>query len=93
MIFPQPRLADGRLMDEAIGQRFAVVGDAALLEGLATDAVVLPGVGTDWLAEHSARAAVLRPDRYVFAVARDRKELEEALRVLAAGGSPPSESP
>ena len=93
MIFPQPRLADGRLMDEAIGQRFAVVGDAALLEGLATDAVALPGVGTDWLAEHSARAAVLRPDRYVFAVARDRKELEEALRVLAAGGSPPSESP
>ena len=27
-IFPQPRLADGRLMDEAIGQRFAIVGEA-----------------------------------------------------------------
>ena len=33
-IFPQPRLADGRLMDEVIGQRFAILGDAALLDGL-----------------------------------------------------------
>jgi len=82
-IFPQPRLADGRLMDEAIGQRFAVVGDAALVEGLATEAVVLPGVGTDWLAEHKMGAAILRPDRYVFAVARDRDELDSALRALA----------
>ena len=30
-IFPQPRLADGRLMDEAIGPRFAIVGDTGLL--------------------------------------------------------------
>lgn len=87
-IFPQPRLADGRLMDEAIGQRFAVVGDDALVEGLATDAVVLPGVGTDWLGEHKVRAAILRPDRYVFTVARDRPELDHALqsmRTMIAG--------
>jgi 3-(3-hydroxy-phenyl)propionate hydroxylase len=77
-IFPQPRLADGRLMDEAIGQRFAVVGEAELLAGLATDAVLLPGVGLDWLAENDARAAILRPDRYVFAVARDRPTLAAA---------------
>jgi 3-(3-hydroxy-phenyl)propionate hydroxylase len=82
-IFPQPRLADGRPMDEAIGRRFAVVGDAALLEGLVTDAVSLPGAGAAWLAEHDVRAAILRPDRYVFAVVRDRAELEAALRTLA----------
>jgi len=40
--------------------------------------VLLPGVGLDWLAEHAARAAILRPDRYVFAVARDRATLAAA---------------
>ena len=69
-IFPQPRLADGRLMDEAIGQRFAVVGETALLAPPRPDAVLLPGVGADWLAQHGARAAILRPDRYVSALAR-----------------------
>ncbi len=68
-LFPQPTLADGRLMDDAIGQRFAIVGETALLEQLRPDAVLLPGVGQDWLAERDARAALLRPDRYIFAVA------------------------
>lgn len=76
--FNQPRLADGRPMDEAVGQRFAILGEASLLDGLKTDAVLLPDVGLDWLAVHDARAAVLRPDRYVFALARDREELLEA---------------
>ena len=81
-IFPQPRLADGRLMDEAIGQRFAIVGDAALLDGLAR---CRPAARRrpDWLARHGARAAILRPDRYVFALARDRAELEAAALELA----------
>lgn len=88
-IFPQPRLADGRLMDEAIGQRFAVVGDPALLEALATDAVLLPDVGIDWLGRHGIRAAILRPDRYVYAVARGRDEIEAATNHLhgALGGA------
>ncbi|MBX9943639.1 MAG: bifunctional 3-(3-hydroxy-phenyl)propionate/3-hydroxycinnamic acid hydroxylase [Reyranella sp.] len=68
-IFPQPRLADGRLMDEAIGQRFAIVGEAALLQHLRPDAVPLPDVGQAWLTQHGLRAALLRPDRYIFAVA------------------------
>jgi len=77
-IFPQPRLDDGRLMDEAIGQRFAIVGDAALLEDMRTNAVLLPGVGMPWLNEQGVRAAILRPDRYIFAVARNREELARA---------------
>ncbi len=83
-VFPQPQLSGGRLMDEAIGARFAVVGDAALLAGLALDVVRLPGVGLDWLARHGVRAAILRPDRYVFAVARDRAELAAAATALEA---------
>ena len=75
-IFPQPRLGDGRLMDESIGQRFAILGDAETLDGLATQAVLLPGVGSEWLARHGARAVILRPDRYVFALARTRAELD-----------------
>jgi 3-(3-hydroxy-phenyl)propionate hydroxylase len=69
-------------MDEAIGQRFAVIGDAALLEGLPSSVVTLADVGRDWLASHEARAVVLRPDRYVFGLARNRAELEALLRGL-----------
>ena len=72
------RAADGRLMDEAIGQRFAIVGDAALLAGLHTDAVLLPDIGRDWCARHNIGAVILRPDRYIYALARDRQELEAA---------------
>jgi len=79
-IFPQPRLADGRLMDEVIGQRFAIVGDAEMLAGLEAPAALLPGVATEWLARHGSRAAVLRPDRYVLALAENRVDLETHLR-------------
>jgi 3-(3-hydroxy-phenyl)propionate hydroxylase len=68
-IFPQPRLPDGRLMDEAIGQRFAVVGDTSLLVAQRPDAIRLDGVGSEWLGQRNLRAALLRPDRYVAAVA------------------------
>jgi 3-(3-hydroxy-phenyl)propionate hydroxylase len=81
-IFPQPRLADGRLMDEAIGPRFAILGDAALLAGFESAAVPLPGVCMDWLAAHGARAVVLRPDRYVFCLANDRTAISAALETL-----------
>lgn len=87
-IFPQPRLSDGRLMDEAIGQRFAIVGERSLIEGLQTDAVLLPDVGLDWLARHGAGAAILRPDRYVFAVAGSRQELETATNWAATPFNP-----
>lgn len=68
-IFPQPRLANGRLMDDAIGQHFAIVGETGLLASSRPDAVLLPGTGAEWLARHGVRAALLRPDRYVFDVA------------------------
>ena len=68
-IFPQPRLADGRLMDDAIGLRFAIVGETSRLADKMPGAVLLPDVGREWLAERGLRAAILRPDRYIFDVA------------------------
>jgi hypothetical protein len=56
-------------MDEAIGPRFAVVGEVGLLANRRRDAVALPGVGADWLAQRGLRAALLRPDRYIADVA------------------------
>ncbi|HEY4167193.1 MAG TPA: hypothetical protein VGM96_10470, partial [Reyranella sp.] len=65
----QPVLPDGRLMDEAIGPRFAIVGEVELLADRRPDAVMLPGIGADWLAQRRLRAALLRPDRYIAEVA------------------------
>ena len=81
-IFPQPRLDDGRLMDEAVGNRFAILGDGDLLTDLETNAVILPNVARDWLAHHDVRAVIVRPDRYIFALARNRAELDEAVGAL-----------
>ncbi len=55
-------------MDEAIGQRFAIVGTSAALARLRPDAVQLPEVASDWLQRHGLRGALLRPDRYIYAV-------------------------
>jgi 3-(3-hydroxy-phenyl)propionate hydroxylase len=68
-LFPQPLLSDGRLMDEAIGPRFAIVGEVELLGDRQRTAVGLPGIGADWLAQRGLRAALLRPDRYIADVA------------------------
>jgi 3-(3-hydroxy-phenyl)propionate hydroxylase len=87
--FPQPRLADGRLMDDVLKHRFVVVCDAELAEGLD-----LPeGIGlvttasspdaADHLARLGARATVLRPDRHTLGAADTHEELVMLLaRVL-----------
>ena len=90
-VFPQPRLDDGRRLDEAVGNRFAVLSarpldidvrrgsnggrphlDLALIEA--------PGPAVEeWLAAEDAVAVIVRPDRYVFATARDEADLHRAL--------------
>lgn len=79
---PQPRLASGERMDDVVGLRFALLVapdlfaevPASLRARLASlDVVVLPGEGAAWLAELGVRAAMIRPDRYVLAVAQDVK--------------------
>jgi len=88
-IFPQPRLADGRLLDEALGARFAVIGRAEVLAGVpeatrqrwsAAGAVQLPADAEpalrDWLDSQGVAAIMLRPDRYIMGMATSPGELD-----------------
>ena len=78
-------LLDGRRLDELLGDGFSVVAtDGAfsvppLLEAIgATITIVEPGL----VGDHAA--AIVRPDRYVAAVADSQSELAEAAEQLAA---------
>ncbi len=80
-LFGQPRLADGRLMDEAFRHRFVLVSEAALAEGLSAPkglGLVTTADSPD-AAEHLAcfgvRAVLLRPDRHIFGAADSPAEL------------------
>lgn len=86
-IFPQPRLADGRLLDEALGQRFAVIGLAPALAAAsaatqahwqASGVAMLEANGSlqNWLQAQAAQAVVLRPDRYIMGLAKSPGELD-----------------
>ena len=75
-------------MDEAIGQRFAIVRRGRPARWPEDQRRHGADVGLDWLGERGARAAILRPDRYIFALARDRGELEAAVVALAGSLAP-----
>jgi len=53
------------------GPRVAVIGDGGLREA--------DGVVRGWLARHDCHAALVRPDHYVFGVARDAAGLDALL--------------
>jgi 3-(3-hydroxy-phenyl)propionate hydroxylase len=81
----QPRLADGRLADEHVGPRFALIARADLAALAADDdrLAVLPAAEPAlqaWLAALDTDAVLLRPDRYVAGAAADAN----ALRALLA---------
>ncbi|MGE0421495.1 MAG: bifunctional 3-(3-hydroxy-phenyl)propionate/3-hydroxycinnamic acid hydroxylase [Reyranellaceae bacterium] len=94
VVFPQPRLPDGSLLDEAIGWRFAAIGTRPALGGVSAQtrrrwherdiAVIDDGVPTieAWLAAHDCAALILRPDRYVFGTARTSAELDALTSAL-----------
>ena len=65
--FPQPVLADEELRDHYLGNRFAVIGRAELL---------------DWLDSHDVGAVMLRPDRYILGQARTPGELDAVTACL-----------
>ncbi len=105
----QPRRADGMLMDDLVGYRYTLVIEPGLLHTTqsllreraarerATDGPALY-VAHDaqtraWLAGLPARAALLRPDRYLAGFACDTEELAALLdrtvtRLRAAGADP-----
>lgn len=77
----QPRLADGRRLDDVAGYRFALLAEQSLVKQ-ASNMVVFsdedPGV-RDYLKQLGKRAVVLRPDRYVLGAANDEAELKAIL--------------
>jgi 3-(3-hydroxy-phenyl)propionate hydroxylase len=94
--FPQPRLADGSLLDEQTGVRFSILGEARVLQGVgdatrarwqAADAVVIADAGPPvaaWLDAQQVRAVIVRPDRYIMGTAASAAELEELSSLLPA---------
>jgi len=92
---PQPRLADGQLIDDVIGYRFGVVASADLLGEISAEVrrtaqeagirfVEASGEAATWLTELAAGAVVIRPDRYYYGAFDDVGEVEAAVASLAA---------
>ena len=93
-VFQQPMLADGRLLDAALGLNFAVIGDEAVLRAVSDDTrshwqaqgvVVLQASAPEvqaWLTQQGVRAVLLRPDRYIAGVAQTSEELDRISTLL-----------
>ena len=88
----QPRI-DGRLMDDKIGQSFAVISTKAFAHGHAEvyqrvqsltqlKWVVLPDEHAGLLESYEAPAIFVRPDRYVHAAIADGSELQAIIDEL-----------
>jgi len=86
----QPRLADGTLLDDRVGYRFAVLATRRLADAMpaATRAelddsdtafVVADGEAADYLAALATEAVVIRPDRHILGVAATPTELDAVL--------------
>jgi 3-(3-hydroxy-phenyl)propionate hydroxylase len=86
----QPRLTDGKLLDDYVGYRFAVLATRHLVDALpaatqarigGTNAVLVAaeGEGAAYLADLRAGAVVIRPDRYILGVASTPAELDAVL--------------
>jgi 3-(3-hydroxy-phenyl)propionate hydroxylase len=92
----QPRLADGRLLDDEVGFRFAVVGDPEVMAAAdarsreawkALDVAVVDGRHdevVEWARSLGAGAVVIRPDRYIFGVAVSGADLDRLTDLLSA---------
>ncbi|WP_327751856.1 bifunctional 3-(3-hydroxy-phenyl)propionate/3-hydroxycinnamic acid hydroxylase [Sphingobium sp. SJ10-10] len=92
---PQPFLADGRRLDDAVGYNFALVGDPALISQLSSEvrssleaigAVLVPDGSQAVVSAISAiggSVMLIRPDRYLVGVAESVEGIEEMVRGLA----------
>lgn len=91
---PQPRLADGRWLDEVMGRRLTVMGRkdvvdqvspevAAHWRSLGVNVMAQPDAAVlEWLQSRQIAAVIVRPDRYVLGVASNTQELEDISRHL-----------
>jgi 3-(3-hydroxy-phenyl)propionate hydroxylase len=83
----QPRLADGRRLDDAVGYRFALLATRALAAPVKNAHVLVaedePAVSR-YLGELGAEAVLVRPDRYILGAASTRGALEEIIERIPA---------
>ncbi|MGH2939593.1 MAG: bifunctional 3-(3-hydroxy-phenyl)propionate/3-hydroxycinnamic acid hydroxylase [Solirubrobacterales bacterium] len=94
LLSAQPKLSDGRLLDDEVGFRFAVVGDPDTITAAAEETkelwraldVAVIDVRhdevIDWVRSVGASAVVIRPDRYTFGLASTGAELDRLTRLL-----------
>ena len=86
----QPRLADGRRLDDHVGYRFALLAAPALVAALpactrqkleAIEAVIVraDGEAAAYLERLDAAAVVIRPDRHILGIASSAPELDRVL--------------
>ena len=87
-VFGQPLLDDGRLLDAALGNRFAVIGRPEILGGVSdgtrdtwqrwqfAEVAAQDSALSDWLGKQGAAAVLLRPDRYIMGIAKSAQELD-----------------
>ena len=90
----QPRLDNGRRLDDVVGYNFVVIGDPSVVGGVEESttrvwerlrAPIFTSVDLatrQWLNEHRAHAVIVRPDRYVFGAAANSAQLDQLSRQL-----------
>ncbi len=79
-LFPQPRLMDGRLLDDASGGGFRIFEKHFF--GKTGKFAETEGVAAAWFERNGCNAALVRPDHYVYGVARDEQELERQIATM-----------
>ncbi|HUA05535.1 MAG TPA: bifunctional 3-(3-hydroxy-phenyl)propionate/3-hydroxycinnamic acid hydroxylase [Solirubrobacteraceae bacterium] len=91
----QPNLESGERLDDAVGYRFAVVGNDACVDTISADTQaqldamnvkvvnVSSGEVNDWLVKLGVSAVLVRPDRYIFGSAQSGLELADLVAELA----------
>lgn len=93
-IFAQPILKSGVPLDEFIGSNFAVIGAHDLLDSVspatralwdANRVVRVPDEAQQYLDELNARVVIIRPDRYILAVANSTESLDHVSTYLPGG--------
>lgn len=95
---PQPKLSDGRLLDDHIGLSFALIRQGARPQSLPEEVTFLsasPEPTLQRLLNHlNARAVVLRPDGYILGTASDSAQLQALITSVEAAqtGGPCAQS-
>ncbi len=99
-VLSQPRLADGRLLDQVTGGRFALIGERSLIDAtsartrarwhaLGTVVFLDPEGALAGLVDAcAAKAILIRPDGYLFGRARTSVELTRLAALLPAVAAP-----